>query len=246
MKSIVSGIVSFSFAFSVLCQEHPYSNAYAYYTTTVTADGQFSATTVAGTGGTATHTMVQVAIFVQSPSGRTASAYDYPSGTLGQATTYLSLCGNGLCEDGDFFATTVNTTENCGQTGQNLTVPVQSGNTAVNPWIRWTSSAFSPTEVQRKEGPSTFTATAQRSTNCVGATASFGAQGPPGLSSEFTPIQPPNQTLAFSGTIGSGIWHWRTTNVNNVGGLVTGGAGFEATSCTIHGSPGTSATVTVQ
>jgi hypothetical protein len=239
-------VVAFAIT-SGIAQEHPYSNAWSYYTTAVTSDGQFSATTVAGTGGTATHTMSQIAVFVQSPSGRTASAFNYPGGTQGRATTYLPLCGGGICEDGQFFVSTVNTTELCGQTGQTLVLPVQSGNSVTPQWIRWTGSSFNPQQVERSQGSSTYTATAQKSTNCPGATASFGAAGPPGMSISFTPSQPPMQALVWNGTIGSGVWTFRTNLGNTVSGVVTGGAGFEETPCTVIGGQfGTSATVTVK
>jgi hypothetical protein len=92
-------------------QMHTNSNAWSYVTSTVTSALEFSATTVAGTGGTATHTMAAVVVYVQSPVGRTAGASNYSGGTTGQATVYLSLCGGGICEDGLFQASTVGTTE---------------------------------------------------------------------------------------------------------------------------------------
>lgn len=228
------------FGYTVGAQTHPYSNAWSYYTSTITGE-YFSATTIAGTGGTATHVLSQVAVFMQSPNGRTASAYDYPSGTQGQVTAYLPLCGNGECEDGHFFVSTVNTTELCGQTGQTLTVPVQSGNNTVPNWIRWVSTSFEPNEIPRSNGNSTYTGRLQKSNNCSGAAASFGYWGPQGLVASFTPPSDPPQAASWTGSTGTVVWHFTTNSANETVGDVTGVAGIESTPCTVisghYGSP---------
>lgn len=245
MRAIAIAILGTWAAVHGQSQTHPYSNAWSYYTSTTTANAEFTATTVAGTGGTATHTMSQVVIYVQSPNGRSASAYDYPSGTTGQATVYLSLCGGGTCEDGQFFASTANTAEICGQTSQVLYLDTQSNNNTVNPWVRWTGSTTNPTSIARQNGESDFVATLQRSVSCGGVQdLSCGAIGNP------TTIQiacDPNSSKPanFTGALGSVNWKIKTTSSNPHSGSVVVGASINATACTVNGPPGTTANLTV-
>jgi hypothetical protein len=220
-------------------QTHPYSNAWAYYTTGITASLQFTATTIAGTGGTDTHTMSQIAIYTESPTGRSASAYDYPSGTTGQATAYLSLCGP-TCEDGNFWATTVNTSETCGQTSQTLYPPVQQGNTPVAAWITWISATANPSGIAKQNGSSVATGNLRKSANCttVGV-VSMGLTNNPsgqnGIVSSFMPnsTQEPN---FGSGSTAAVTFTISTAANNPVGGTITASFGLEQTLCTV--SPG--------
>lgn len=232
---------------SLLCQAqtHPYSNAWSYYTTTTTSNAEFSATTVAGTGGTATHTMSQIAIYVQSPNARTASAYDYPSGTTGQATTYLSLCGGGVCEDGQFFASTVNTTEYCGQTSQTLYLSTQSGNNTVNPWVRWTGSTVTPTSINRTGGKVDFVGTLQKSTSCGGVADISCSLAPTPGTIQIACDPNSSQAATFSGSGGSVSWEIKTASMNPSSGSVVVGGAINVTSCTVNGTPGTSVNLTV-
>lgn len=117
-------VILVAFAQCAVAQQHPYSNAWSYITSVETSDLQLAATTVTGTGGTDSHTIQAVAIHIESPGGRTASAFDYPSWPTGQATAYLSLCGSNGCEDGTFLMNSENTTELCGVTSTVLLVPV--------------------------------------------------------------------------------------------------------------------------
>jgi hypothetical protein len=226
---------------SAFAQSHPYSNAWSYYTSAVTSDAQFTATTVAGTGGTATHTMNTIAVFVQSPNGRTNAAYDYPSGTTGQATTYLSLCGGGACEDGQFFVSTTGTNELCGQTGQILALAAQSGDTAVAPWVRWrtpTSGQLGSSSIARTNGSVIYTGLLDKSTNCPGVSdiSCIVSLNPSGISLTFEP----NSSLpaSFIGNSGTVQWTLKTTAANNLSGTALVGAGINATSCTVNGAYG--------
>jgi hypothetical protein len=227
---------------SLAAQTHPYSNAWSYYTSTVTSAAQFTATTVAGTGGTSTHTMSTIAIYVQSPGGRSNAAYDYPWGTTGQATTYLSLCGGGVCEDGQFFASTVGTNELCGQTSQTLPTPTQAGNNTVNAWVRWltpTSGQLSPTFVARTNGAATYTGSLEKSTNCTGvADISCNLWPNPGtISVSCDPVTAKPAT--FVGNAGTVQWTIRS-------GAGNSNSGINVTSCSVIGSPGANAvTLTV-
>lgn len=230
-------------------QMHTYSNAWSYVTSTVTSSFEFSATTIAGTGGTATHTMSAVMVYIQSPAGRTAGASDYSGGTTGQATAYLSLCGGGICEDGMFLASTVGTTEYCGQTGTAEALPVQEGPKAVDPWVYWTHSTLVPSTIARQSGEADFEGLLQKSANCGGVPSiSIGLGRSP---SEIMISPDPNSNLAaeFQQNTGVGTVKWKvkTDAANQHGGTVVVGAGFEvlAAGCKYTGPPVTSKILTV-
>ena len=229
-------------------QTHPFSNAWSYSTTAVTSDAEITATTVAGTGGTPTHTMRTIAIYIQSPNGRTSSAYDYPIGTSGQATTYLSLCGGGFCEDGLFITSTVGTDEICGQTSHILVLAAQSGKNAVAPWVKWstpTSATLSSPSIAREGGSVTFTAILQKSSSCteVSSVSCGWSSSPNNLMVSFSP----NSSLPvnFTGDGGTVVWTIATLAGNPSSGLVIVGAGINNTPCPVNGSPGTSINLTV-
>ena len=237
MKILILSLSSLS----LLAQTHPYSNAWSYHTTAVTSNAQFTATTVAGTGGTATHTMNTIAIFVQSPNGRTSSAYDYPSGTSGQATTYLSLCGGGACEDGLFFASTSGTNELCGQTSQILALATQSGNTDTPAWVRWVTpvaGALSSSSIARSSGSVTYTGSLEKSTNCAGVSdiSCNLWPNPSGVQIACDPNS--SKPASFAGNAGSVQWTIKTNALNSLAGTVLVGAGINSTSCSVNGAYG--------
>lgn len=244
MKTLILALSSLS----LLAQTHPFSNAWSYYTSAVTSSAQFTATTVAGTGGTATHTMNTIAVYVRSPSGLTNAAYDYPSGTSGQATTYLSLCGGGTCEDGQFFISTANTKELCGQTSQLLEVSAQSGNE--NPkWVRWVSpvaGALSSSSISRTSGPVTYTGSLEKSTSCTGVSdiSCNLWPNPTGIQIACDPSS--SKAATFTGNSGSVQWTIKTNALNSFAGTAQVGAGINVTPCSVAGSPGADAvTLTV-
>jgi hypothetical protein len=222
-------------ALPLLGQEHPYSNAWTYYTWAVTESLQFTATTVAGTGGTDTHTMTTVAVYIQSPMGREAWAFEYPSATTGQATAYLSLCA-ALCEDGDFFVSTRNTEEQCGQTYVLLIPAVSQGTGTVSAWVQWISAAANPTNISRTNSSTTVTGTLRKSQACSGVSAVSLALIP--NPSQIAVVKDPNAdkqpTFGGQGTA-QVSWTVSTTSGNSVGGTVTASFGIESTSCTVQG-----------
>jgi hypothetical protein len=223
----------------LLGQQHPYSNAWVYYTTSVTSSLQFTATTVAGTGGTATHTMSQIAVYIQSPGNRQASGYDYPGGTTGQATAYLDLCGS-VCEDGNFFVSTVNTNELCGQTHQTLALPVQQGNQGVQSWVTWISATINPSSppIPRTNGSVSATGNLRKSQSCSGVNSvSMGlTNNPSNLQSSYSPNS--SQSANFgSGSTAAVSWTVSTGSGNPTGGTITASFGIENTSCTIINGP---------
>lgn len=148
-------------------QTHPFSNAWSYVTSTTTSSLQISATTVAGTGGTSTHTMNQISVLIQSPNLRTASASDYPSGTTGQATAYLSLCGGGVCEDGNFLVSSVGTSETYGTTSTTLYLDTASMYQNQPAWITWVSATAKGSSINRASGSSTVVGNLQKSSSCT-------------------------------------------------------------------------------
>lgn len=234
-------------AVSSSAQTHPYSNAWSYVTSVETGDGQLAATTVAGTGGTDTHLMVQIAIFIQSPGGRTSSAYNYPSQTTGQATAYLPLCGGSGCEDGSYFATSINTTEQCGVTGTVLELPVQTQNPSVTPYISWNSLGFSPSSVPRENGISTLRAKVLKSANCSAAN----------IKVQFTPDPNPAEiqfardpdaevkTASFAGNTAETTWKITTAGGNPHAGSIKALSGLIEPACRVVGGELREATLTV-
>jgi hypothetical protein len=237
--------------FASVChsQTHPYSNAWSYYTSAETGAGEFTATTVAGTGGTATHTMDQIAVYIQSPSNRTASAYNYPSGTSGQATAYLSLCGS-TCEDGNFFVSTTGTSEYCGATSQTLALAFQSGNQNVTPYIAWIQSnpvVWNPNQVAKTANSSSvFTANLRKSQGCTAASVPI----------LLTTLASPTiaHTLSETGVVNvtfSGAYAVKTYTLtmgqnNSSGGTISGDAGIESgVACRVSGGETRSANLTV-
>lgn len=226
---------------SLFAQTHPYSNAWSYYTSAVTSSAQFTATTVAGTGGTATHTINTITIYVQSPNGRTNVANDYPSGTSGQATVYLSLCGGGACEDGQFFASTVGTAELCGQTSQILALATQSGPNTVPAWVRWrtpTGGQLSSPTINRINGNVTYTGLLDRSPTCTAGVSDISflwSLNPSGMQFSFSPNC--SQAATFTGNSGTVQWTITTSNTNALPGSILAGAGINSTTCTVNGSP---------
>jgi hypothetical protein len=228
-------------------QEHPYSNAYAYYTTAVTPNLEFTATTYASTGGTETHVMSQIGVFVQSPAGRTASAYEYPEWPSGQATAYLPLCAGDNCEDGTFFVSTGNTAERCGVTGQTLTVPVQSGPKEVLAWVTWTDQTMmEPGAMPVSSGESVFKGKLQKSNSCHGVSAISMElwKQPENILASYSPFQ--NQAATFTKNKGTVEWTVRTNMYNSITGKIFASAGIEATACEVKGSPLKQAAVQVQ
>lgn len=235
-------------ALPAFCQTHPYSNAWSYVTSATTAALQISATTVAGTGGTATHTMSQIAIYIQSPQFRTASASDYPSGTTGQATAYLSLCGGGTCEDGNFFISSNGTTEHCGETSTTLYLDPATAYQSQPAWVSWNSITANVSHIARSGGPqgtATVTGNLQKSISCSGANISIGvAPNPSGIQTTFTPSSP--QPASFGGGISAAsVWNVSTSPANSIQGTLTVGLGIDSTPCTIPGGPLRSVVVTV-
>jgi|GEM_PF-6602167 len=232
-------------ALSAAAQTHPYSNAWAYVTSTTTDDLQFTATTVAGTGGTDTHTMSQVAVFIESPTGRTASAYNYPAATDGQATAYLSLCGS-ICESGTFNASSVNTTEFCGATSQVLTLAVQTSSPQVQPWVSLQNFTFIPNEVEWRNRTTTAKISVVKAAACSAASVDVE------FSSTVTPAalaySPASGTgtATFSGTSASKGWTVTTDPNNNHTGTITGtGAMTTNGGCSTQGPVTKQATLSV-
>lgn len=215
-------ILLISCALSISAQTHPYSNAWAHVTSTTTNDLQFTATTVAGTGGTDTHTMSQVAVFIESPSARTASAYNYPAATTGQATAYLSLCGTSGCEDGTFNISSVNTTEFCGATSQVLTLAVQTSSPQIQPWVTLQNFAFTPNQVEWRNRSTTATVSVVKSASCNAASVDveFSSTASP-LALAYSPASSTG-TATFSGTSASKGWTVTTDPNNNHTGTISG------------------------
>lgn len=246
MRILTPSFLFFIVGVGASAQTHPFSNAWSYSTTAVTSSAQFTGTTIVSTGGTATHTINSVGVYLQSPSGRTSEAFDYPVNTSGQATAYLSLCGNGECEDGNFFASTNGTSELCGQTGTVMPVALQEKTTPVSPWARWMTATVTPVSIARvpqsnNEHKSTFVATMQKSTHCGGVTASISlARSPANLSLEYLPNFD-EQAVAFILNGGTVSWVISTQSGNQHSGTVVVGAGAESfTNCTINGNLGIS------
>lgn len=152
----------------VSAQTHPYSNAWSYVTTAETASGDFTATTVTGTGGTDSHTIEEVAVTIVSPTGRVAAGFDYPAWYTGQATAYLPLCGPNGCEDGLFQSTSTGTKEKCGVTQQVLLVTVALAAPLTQPFVRWEQISASPTAIARRGGRTEVTTSLRSSVGCSG------------------------------------------------------------------------------
>lgn len=232
-------------ALPLTAQTHPFSNAWSYVTYVATSDLQLSGTTVAGTGGTSTHTMNQIAVYLESPNLRTASATDYPSGTTGQATAYLSLCGGGFCEDGNFLVSSVGTSETCGTTSTTLYLDTASQAPNLPAWITWISVTANPATISRTSSNSTITGNLRKSSNCT--SVGFVSNG---LTLDPTTIQAspsPNSTItpSFANGNASVSWTVNTTSGHPSGGSVIATLGIESTPCTIPGGPVKSVTVTV-
>jgi hypothetical protein len=235
-------------ALPAFCQTHPYSNSWSYVASPVTSSAQLSATTVAGTGGTATHTMDTIAIYLESPALRTASASDYPSGTTGQATGYLSLCGGGVCENGTFFIASTGTTETCGTTGMTLYLAAQTASPSIQPWVQWLAVTPAPASIGTAWGSTVVTGTLQKSVHCGGVSSvSIGVTpNPPAIRTTYeTPNTPTRGPVTFSGATGNLAWTVKTTAANTTAGTLNVGYGIESSACVILSGPLKSGTVPV-
>lgn len=224
---------------ALTAQTHPYSNAWAFATAAETGDGQLSATTVAGTGGTDTHTMQQISILIQSPGGRIASAANYPGGTTGQATAFLPLCTSSGCEDGIFQMTTAGTRETCGVTFQTLDLPIQTPTFNVDPYVYMSEVVFNPISISKQGGTSTFTATAGKSPGCNASNVEIGfnSHSVDAIQYSVNPPPPPppgighRQTVPFAVTTAQASWTVTTTNNNPNTGNILGTGLISQASC---------------
>lgn len=231
----------------LLAQMQQPSKAWTYLTSTVTPDLEFTATTVAGTGGTATHKMVSVVVYLESPAGRSAGAADYTGGTTGQATAYLPLCGDGICEDGEFVTSTIGTREWRGYQPVLPANPAQSEVRPVNAWVQWIHSSLSEDTIPKQNGEIEFVGYLQKSSNCEGVPViSIRLSSSP---SDIVVIPEPNSQKApeFQQNAGTVRWKIKTSPANQHGGTVIVSAGFEVlpSGCQDKGNPVISMPLTV-
>jgi hypothetical protein len=234
----------------IVAQEHPYSNAWSYIATVFTEDLNFSATTVAGTGGTDTHTMQAVVISLRSPLSRSAWAGEYPSGTTAQATAYLPICTETMCEDGKYFASNQGTAENCGVTYQTLALAETEAEGDLPAFMVNQEVSFFPVEIERKSGVSRFRITVTKSQNCSSGTALVQLahwlhRGTPSYSVD------PNTSsmnLAFgSGHQAHGDWSFTSSHLNNHDGEVHAAGTLNAPqSCPEKGPPNRGASLMIK
>jgi hypothetical protein len=227
---------------SAPAQTPPPSYSWVYVAATVT-DGRFSAVAVAGTEGAAAHTIAKIAVSVRSPRGRTASADDLPMSTPAKVTAYLSLCGGGVCEDGEFSATAADTAARHGQWGGTLDLPARPVVENVRPWIKWIAASAVPGEISRSDGSAKFTGTLLRSGGCGGAAASFEHSGPSGMLASSAPPSP--QEATFAGMTGTVVWTFHTAAANAAAGRVALASRIETTACDADGPASTGATLGV-
>jgi len=172
MRIIATCLFSCACLIPVLAQSHPTSNAWSYVSGALSADGMYLvATTVAGTGGTDSHTIETVTIGVDSLEGRRTSANEYPSGAFtAQATTYFPLCGPTGCEDGNFLLWNLGTLERCGVTQTTLAIVLTQSTQVVDAFHYFDSVTFSPTAIAVVNGASTMQVVMTASKGCNGQT----------------------------------------------------------------------------
>lgn len=217
-------------------QDMPYSLAYTFTAITLSADGlSVTSTSVANTYGSAGHTAAALTM-LRSPGGRSAAAnmyHDYQS----SATTFLPICDNWGCEDGEWNAEGGGE-EYCPIAMATMAVAATQDRKETPPIIMVSQVSVQPSTIERQDGETTLFITAIKSPRCPGGASLFGAvSGPPQM--ELV-LDPENGLVRpqWANNSATGLVKIRTRHTNNVGGKArASGAVDNAPGCEVKGNP---------
>ncbi len=215
-------------------QDMPYSLAYTFTAITVSPDGlTVTSISVANTYGSSGHTAAAMTS-LRAPSGRSAAAnmyHDFQS----SATTFLPVCDEWSCEDGEWVAEGGGE-EYCPIAMAYLAVAATQDRKPTDPAVKVTRAWVEPTRIARQLGRTTLHIQAVKSPRCEGVVL-FGAVG--GHPQMRFSMEPENGLVSpqWENNLGTGRVRIETRKDNFVGGkaYATGGVEHALLPCVVKG-----------
>lgn len=237
MKIMLVLILLLVSGWSAAGQNMPYSLAYTFTAITLSPDGlSVTSTSVANTYGSSGHTAAALTM-LRSPGGRSAAAnmyHDYQS----SATTFLPICDNWGCEDGEWTAEGGGE-EYCPIAMTTMAVASTQDRKTTPPVVMISHVWVDKAEIALQGDETTLFIRAHKSQSCLGPVVLIGSASGrlPGMQLSLVPasglVSPQWENNSATGQV-----KIRTASTNTVAGTAYATGGVEsAPGCEWKGNP---------